>query len=151
MLQEAGYPQGEFDDLSTEHEKALGRMVAEKYETDFFMLDKYPLSVRPFYTMPCPNNPKLSNSYDFFIRGQEILSGAQRVHDVDLLTSRLKEFGMSASDDPTIKGYVDSFRHGAEPHGGGGVGLERVCMLFLDLQNIRHVCTFPRDPKRLGP
>jgi aspartyl-tRNA synthetase len=151
MLQDAGYDQGDYDDLSTENEKALGRMVADKYETDFFMLDKYPLDVRPFYTMPCPDNPKLSNSYDFFIRGQEILSGAQRVHDVELLTSRLKEFGMSAEDDASIKGYVDSFRHGAEPHGGGGIGLERVVMLFLDLQNIRHVCTFPRDPKRLGP
>lgn len=54
------------------------------------MLDKYPLAVRPFYTMPDPENPLLSNSYDFFIRGQEILSGAQRVHDVGMLTAAIE-------------------------------------------------------------
>lgn len=57
-------------DLSTEHEKKLGDLVAEKYGTDFFMMDKYPLDVRPFYTMPCPANPKHSNSFDIFIRGE---------------------------------------------------------------------------------
>ena len=51
----------------------------------------------------------------------------------------------------TIKAYVDSFRHGALPHGGGGVGLERVVMLFLGLGNIRKAAMFPRDPKRLFP
>jgi aspartyl/asparaginyl-tRNA synthetase len=56
-------------DISTPHEKALGKLVKEKYGTDFYMMDKYPLSVRPFYTMPDPENPELSNSYDVFIRG----------------------------------------------------------------------------------
>lgn len=58
------------DDLSTEHEKKLGDLVAERYGTDFFIMDKYPLEVRPFYTMPCPENPALSNSFDVFIRGE---------------------------------------------------------------------------------
>lgn len=57
-------------DLTTEHEKKLGDLVAEKYGTDFFMMDKYPLDVRPFYSMPCPSNPKHSNSFDIFIRGE---------------------------------------------------------------------------------
>lgn len=57
-------------DLTTEHEKKLGDLVAEKYGTDFFMMDKYPLEVRPFYSMPCPSNPKHSNSFDIFIRGE---------------------------------------------------------------------------------
>lgn len=57
-------------DLTTEHEKKLGDLVADKYGTDFFMMDKYPLEVRPFYTMPCPANPKHSNSFDIFIRGE---------------------------------------------------------------------------------
>lgn len=57
-------------DLTTEHEKKLGDLVADKYGTDFFMMDKYPLEVRPFYTMPCPTNPKHSNSFDIFIRGE---------------------------------------------------------------------------------
>jgi len=120
--------------------------VKQKYDTDFFFMDKYPLSVRPFYTMPCPDNPKLSNSYDFFIRGQEILSGAQRVHDPDMILERAKALGIDVDES-----YVNSFRHGALPHGGGGIGLERVVMLFLGLPNIRKASWFPRDPKRLSP
>jgi aspartyl-tRNA synthetase len=146
LLREAGVEQGDYDDLSTENEKKLGVLVAEKYGTDFFFMDKYPLDVRPFYTMPDPENPKLSNSYDFFIRGQEILSGAQRIHTVDLLEERAKAWGVDLE-----ASYVDSFKNGALPHGGGGIGLERVVMLFLGLPNIRKASWFPRDPKRLAP
>ena len=149
-------PQSPDEDLSTPNEKLLGRIVKAKYGTDFFMMDEYPLKVRPFYTMPHPKNPKLSNSYDFFMRGEEILSGAQRVHDVDKLLERCRTDGghgepMSEKAIESIKGYIDSFRHGALPHGGGGVGLERVVMLFLGLPNIRLASFFPRDPKRLAP
>jgi aspartyl-tRNA synthetase len=148
LLREAGVQQDEYEDLSTENEKKLGDIVREKYDTDFFFMDKYPLAVRPFYTMPDPNNPKLSNSYDFFIRGQEILSGAQRIHEPELLEERAKAWGIDLS---TIEEYVDSFRNGAQPHAGGGIGLERVVMLFLGLPNIRKAAWFPRDPKRLAP
>ncbi|GKY99310.1 hypothetical protein MPSEU_000886100 [Mayamaea pseudoterrestris] len=148
LLREAGVEQGDYEDLSTENEKKLGDLVAEKYGTDFFFLDKFPLAVRPFYTMPDPKNPQLSNSYDFFIRGQEILSGAQRIHDPDYLEERAKVHGIDLKD---IKAYVDSFRHGTQPHAGGGIGLERVVMLFLGLTNIRKSAWFPRDPKRISP
>jgi len=148
LLRDAGIDQDDYEDLSTVNEKKLGNIVREKYDTDFFFMDKYPLSVRPFYTMPCPENPKLSNSFDFFIRGQEILSGAQRVHEPDLIEERAKAWGIPLED---IKSYVDSFRHGAMPHGGGGIGLERVVMLFLGLPNIRKSAWFPRDPKRIAP
>merc|ERR1711957_300152 len=148
LLREAGVEQGDYDALSTLNEKKLGQIVKEKYDTDFFFMDKYPIAVRPFYTMPCPENDKLSNSYDFFIRGQEILSGAQRIHDPDMIEARAKVWNIPLND---IKAYVDSFRHGAPPHGGGGIGLERVVMLFLGLPNIRKSAWFPRDPKRLSP
>ena len=148
LLREAGVEQGDYEDLSTENEKKLGDIVREKYDTDFFFMDKYPLDVRPFYTMPDPENPKLSNSYDFFIRGQEILSGAQRIHDPELIEERAKSWGIDLS---TIQEYVDSFRNGAMPHAGGGIGLERVVMLFLGLPNIRKASWFPRDPNRLAP
>ena len=148
LLREAGVAQDDYEDLSTENEKKLGDIVKEKYETDFFFMDKYPLSVRPFYTMPCPENPKLSNSYDFFIRGQEIVSGAQRIHDPDLIEERARAWGIDLKD---IEPYVNSFRYGALPHGGGGIGLERVVMLFLGLPNIRKSAWFPRDPKRIAP
>ncbi|XP_006006252.1 aspartate--tRNA ligase, cytoplasmic [Latimeria chalumnae] len=148
MLRGTGVEMGDEEDLSTPNEKLLGRLVKEKYDTDFFILDKYPLAVRPFYTMPDPNNPKYSNSYDMFMRGEEILSGAQRVHDPQLLIERAKHHGI---DLEKIKSYIDSFRYGAPPHAGGGIGLERVTMLYLGLHNIRQTSMFPRDPKRLTP
>ena len=76
MLKEAGVAQGDLEDLSTESEKALGKLVKEKYETDFYMLYGYPAAARPFYTMLDPTDPNYTNSYDFFMRGEEITSGA---------------------------------------------------------------------------
>jgi aspartyl-tRNA synthetase len=158
LLREAGVTeevQGDYADLSTPVEKQLGDIVAEKFGTDVYFMDEYPACFRPFYTMPHPTDPKLSNSYDFFIRGQEITSGAQRIHDYKLLMERVKfcheqgEHGGPAPD--TIKFYTDAFKYGAFPHGGGGVGLERVVMLFLGLNNIRKGSYFPRDPSRIYP
>jgi aspartyl/asparaginyl-tRNA synthetase len=94
-------------------------MIKEKYNTDFFMLDKFPLAVRPFYTMPDPNRPGYSNSYDFFMRGEEIMSGAQRIHDPELLKQRAIEHGI---DPVTIEPYINAFKYGAPPHAGGGIG-----------------------------
>ena len=148
LLRDSGVDQGDLDDLSTENERKLGEIVREKYETDFFIMDEYPLSVRPFYTMPHPKDPTLSNSYDIFIRGQEILSGAQRIHVPELLLERAKAHGIPLD---SIQAYIDSFKHGALPHGGCGIGLERVVMLFLGLPNIRKASFFPRDPKRISP
>ncbi|KAJ3066292.1 Aspartate--tRNA ligase, cytoplasmic [Podochytrium sp. JEL0797] len=145
MLREAGIEIGDFDDMNTAQEVKLGQLVREKYNTDFYMLDKFPVAIRPFYTMPDPAREGYSNSYDFFMRGEEIMSGAQRVHDADLLEKRAKEHGVEIS---TIQAYLDAFKYGAPPHAGGGVGLERVVMLYLKLGNIRRTAMFPRDPKR---
>jgi len=148
MLRGAGVPMGDFEDLSTENEKVLGKLVREKYDTDFYILDKFPKLVRPFYTMPDPNDANYSNSYDFFLRGEEIMSGAQRIHDPDLLSHRAQECGVGLDG---IKDYVNSFRYGVLPHAGGGIGLERVVMLYLNLKNIRMSSMFPRDPSRISP
>ncbi|CAH6723363.1 asparagine--tRNA ligase, cytoplasmic [[Candida] jaroonii] len=150
MLRAAGKDVGDFDDLSTEDEKFLGKLVREKYHTDFYILDKFPLEIRPFYTMPDAENPKYSNSYDFFMRGEEILSGAQRIHDPVLLEQRIKEHEVNPNI-PGMREYIDAFTYGCAPHAGGGIGLERVLMFFLDLKNIRRASLFPRDPKRLTP
>jgi aspartyl-tRNA synthetase len=133
---------------STTNEKRLGQLVASKYNVDFFMLDKFPLCIRPFYTMPDPEDATWSNSYDFFVRGEEILSGAQRIHDPDLLADRAQACGVELV---SIAPYVDAFKYGAFPHGGCGIGLERLVMLFLNLGNIRRASLFPRDPTRLHP
>uniref|UniRef100_A0A6N2KJS0 aspartate--tRNA ligase n=1 Tax=Salix viminalis TaxID=40686 RepID=A0A6N2KJS0_SALVM len=148
MLKEAGVEIDPYGDLNTESERKLGQLVLEKYGTEFYILHRYPLAVRPFYTMPCYDDPKYSNSFDVFIRGEEIISGAQRVHAPELLAERAQACGIDVS---TISTYIDSFRYGAPPHGGFGVGLERVVMLFCGLNNIRKTSLFPRDPLRIAP
>ncbi|KAF8912715.1 hypothetical protein CPB84DRAFT_1811743 [Gymnopilus junonius] len=148
ILVEDGVPREDLDDFSTENEKRLGRLIKAKYDTDYYIIDKFPMALRPFYTMPDPEDPTLSNSYDFFMRGEEILSGAQRIHDAKLLSEKMMSKGV---DPETMKPYVDAFRMGCAPHAGGGIGLERVLMLFLKLNNIRRASLFPRDPKRLEP
>lgn len=150
LLRAAGKEVDDFEDLSTENEKLLGKIVREKYDTDFYILDKFPLAIRPFYTMPCPEDPRYSNSYDFFMRGEEILSGAQRVHDPELLKERMAAHEVDCTLDG-VNDYVDAFSYGCAPHAGGGIGLERVLMFFLDLKNIRRASLFPRDPRRLRP
>ncbi|THG93233.1 hypothetical protein EW026_g7952 [Hermanssonia centrifuga] len=150
MLREAGVRDddgeepSEEEDLSTAMERKLGALVKEKYGADYYILDKFPLEVRPFYTMPDPENPKLSNSFDIFLRGEEILSGGQRVHDAPMLEERMKVAGLEPE---TMIDYVNGFRWGCPPHGGGGVGLERIVMLFLKLGDIRWASLLPRDPK----
>jgi len=148
MLQGVGEKIEPFDDLTTPQEKKVGGLVAEKYQTDFYISDKYPATVRPFYTMPCPHDKRFSNSYDAFLRGEEITSGAQRIHDVDLLKKRAQEKGVPVE---SIAKYIQSFSMGAFPHGGAGIGLERVVMLFLGLDNIRKTSMFPRTPIRCEP
>lgn len=148
MLQAAGVAQEPLEDLSSEAEKALGKLVKEKYDTDFYMLYGYPVNARPFYTMIDPNDPNYTNSYDFFMRGEEITSGAQRVHDPEMLAERAAKHGIPVK---SIQGYVDAFKYGSQPHGGAGFGLERIVKFYLNLKNIRKCSMFPRDPKRLAP
>ncbi|KAF9481378.1 aspartate-tRNA ligase [Pholiota conissans] len=148
ILVEDGVPREGLDDFTTAQEKRLGVLIKKKYDTDYYIIDKFPMELRPFYTMPDPEDPTLSNSYDFFMRGEEILSGAQRIHDPKVLCEKMREKGV---DPDSMKPYVDAFRMGCPPHGGGGIGLERVLMLFLKLNNIRRASLFPRDPKRLEP
>lgn len=148
MLREAGVEQGDFDDLSTEVERKLGELVKARYGTDFFILTRFPSAVRPFYTMPEAEDDRYSNSFDVFMRGEEIVSGAQRVHDVEMLARRAEAKGIDVA---SLSSYLDAFRYGTPPHGGAGIGLERVVMLFLAAGNVRECSLFPRDPKRLTP
>jgi nondiscriminating aspartyl-tRNA synthetase len=150
MLNESGWrdehgkEMAEDEDMGTRDEIELGRLVREKYKTDYYILDKFPVPARPFYAMPDPLNPNLTNSFDIFLRGQEILSGGQRIHDAHTLLDNFKK----AKIDPlSMEDYVQGFEWGAPPHGGGGIGLERLLMLFLQLGDIRNSTLFPRDPK----
>ncbi|KAF2869390.1 hypothetical protein BDV95DRAFT_577222 [Massariosphaeria phaeospora] len=152
MLNESGWrdddgnPLDENEDMGTRDEVQLGRVIKQKLGTDYYVLDKFPANARPFYAMPDPNNPELTNSFDIFLRGQEILSGGQRIHDADMLLDKMNQLKI---DPQTMEEYIQCFQWGAPPHGGGGIGLERILMLLLNLGNIRHASMFPRDPKSL--
>ena len=98
--------------------------------------------------MPCKDDPNYTLSYDFFMRGEEITSGAQRIHDPVLLENRIKEMNIPVD---TLRDYINAFKFGAFPHGGCALGLERVVFLYFGLANIRNSSLFPRDPIRLNP
>ena len=134
------------EDLGTRDEIALGAVIKEKFKTDYYVLDKFPASARPFYAMPDPNDAKITNSFDIFLRGQEILSGGQRIHDAPMLNAKMEALKM---DPKTMQEYMTGFEWGAPPHGGGGIGLERILMLLLKLGDIRNASLFPRDPRSL--
>ena len=148
LLKAHGAVQDVNEDLDTLNEALLGKIVKEKYDTDFYILYRYPKSARPFYTMPDPEDDNFTNSYDAFIRGEEVLSGSQRVHTYDLLLSKVLEKKIQPE---TLKDYINAFKLGAPAHGGAGIGLERVVKLFTGLKNIKKCVMFPRDPKRLTP
>ncbi|RVX73222.1 hypothetical protein B0A52_02350 [Exophiala mesophila] len=154
ILKDAGVDTTEQDnfitDLTTAQEKKLGQLIRAKYDTDFYVLDEFPYSVRPFYTKRHPTNPNLSYSYDFFMRGEEIMSGAQRVNDADELEAAMREKGVDPNSDG-FADYVNAFRQGCRPHAGGGLGLNRIVQFFLGLDNVRQATPFPRDPQRLRP
>ena len=95
-----------------------------------------------------PKGKDSSSGFDAIYKGMEITSGGQRVHLPDLLIERLKSKKLNPKD---FKSYVDSFRYGAPPHAGWGLGLERLTMLILGLENIREAVMFPRDRDRTTP
>ncbi|KAM0714831.1 hypothetical protein Q7P37_009295 [Cladosporium fusiforme] len=152
MLNESGWrdddgnPLPENEDLGTRDEIQLGKVIKEKLGTDYYVLDKFPTSARPFYAMVDPYNPEVTNSFDIFVRGQEILSGGQRVHDAETLIAKMEKLKMDPS---SMEEYMEGFEWGAPPHGGGGIGMERILMLMLKLGDIRHATMFARDPRSL--
>jgi len=145
LLEERGkkLPWGE--DLDTESEKLLGKIVKEEFGSDLYFVVHFPLAIKPFYTMPFKD--KYSGSFDLGFKGVEIASGGQRIHDPKLLLKRIKHFDLNPDN---FEFYLKAFRYGMPPHGGFGLGIDRVIMQLLDLP-IREVVLFPRDRHRLTP
>ncbi len=139
-------PDGE--DIDSEGERLIGEYVKEQYGSDFVFLTQYPTAVRAFYSLPNKENPKLSESYDLVFRGLEIASGAERVHDPDQLVDIMRSRGL---DPDTFKDYIEIFKYGAPPHGGWGLGSERIVQKLLGLSSIKEAILYPRDVKRLAP
>jgi len=106
LIREAGGNQGDLDDLTTENEKMLGRVIKAKFGTDFYIVDKFPLGVRAFYTMPDPEDNRYGNAYDIFLRGEEISSGAQRCHNSQLLEQQVLKRKLQPE---SMKDYINCF------------------------------------------
>lgn len=134
--------------LDAEGEKLFSKYVKETYNSDFVFLTQYPISKRPMYTMPHNEIEGVTRSFDLIYKGLEITTGGQRIHEYDMLIENIKKFRLNPED---FKFYTDFFQYGMPPHGGFAIGLERLTMKILDLQNIREATLLPRDLKRMTP
>ncbi len=134
------------DDLGTEGEKLLGDIMKAK-GNEMYWIVEYPEEAKPFYIMEKDGTP-YSYSFDLDYKGQEISSGGQREHRYDRLVARMHKKGLNPE---AFKFYLDAFEYGMPPHGGWGIGVERLVQKMLDLPNIRETILFPRDRVRLVP
>ena len=136
------------NDLEPEEELLIGRYFKEEYNADFVFVTHYPSKKRPFYAMDDPADPRVTLSFDLLFKGLEITTGGQRIHDYQMLLTKMEARGMEPE---AIQSYLSIFKYGMPPHGGLGIGLERLTMRLLDEQNVRETTLYPRDVNRLEP
>lgn len=135
-------------DLEPEEEELIGKYFKEEYNAGFVFVTHYPSKKRPFYAMDDPEDTRYTLSFDLLYHGLEITTGGQRIHDLSMLEEKIQEKGMTEEG---LEQYLDAFRFGMPPHGGLGIGLERLTMQLLGEDNVREACLFPRDMSRLEP
>lgn len=135
-------------DLEPEEEVLIGRYFKEEFDSDFVFITHYPSKKRPFYAMDDPADPRFTLSFDLLFRGLEVTTGGQRIHDYQEILRKMENRGMSLEE---MEAYLMIFKYGMPPHGGLGIGLERLTMRLLNEQNVRETTLFPRDLNRLAP
>ncbi len=135
-------------DLEPEEEQLIGRYAKEEWGADFVFVTHYPSKKRPFYAMDDPEDERYTLSFDLLFRGLEVTTGGQRIHDYQMLLEKLEKRGMTEEG---LETYLDTFKHGMPPHGGLGIGMERLTMQLLGEENVRETTLFPRDLSRLVP
>ncbi len=146
ILEEMGKEVEYGEDYDTESERLLWEYVKQEYGADFFFVNRFPFKVKPFYVMK--EDDIWARSVDLLYRGLELSSGGQREHRYDVLVSQIREKGM---DPKSLEWFTKFFAYGAPPHGGFAVGIERLVMKMLNLNNIKEAVLFPRDPERVLP
>lgn len=146
ITKETGKDCTEEPDLEPEHERWLCEYSAKKHSSDFIFITNFPTSKRPFYTYRDEKDPTYTKGFDLLFRGVEITTGAQRIHDYDALISSLKEKGLNPEK---FSYYLQAFKYGLPPHGGFGMGLERLTQKLLGLSNVKEATLFPRDMNRI--
>ncbi len=135
-------------DLDPQDEAALCEYAKKEYNSEFIFIEKFPGLKRPFYAMDSKEDSKLAESFDLLFRGLEITTGGQRIHDYDQQVAKLKKYNIEPE---AIKTYLEIHKYGMPPHGGLGMGLERLVMKLCNLSNIRQASLFPRDINHLDP
>ena len=135
-------------DLEPEEEHLIGTLFKEEYDADFVFVTHYPSKKRPFYAMDDPEDTTFTLSFDLLFRGLEITTGGQRIHDYQMLRDKIAARGMTEEG---MEDYLSAFKYGMPPHGGLGIGLERLTMQLLGEDNVRETTLFPRDLSRLEP
>ena len=135
-------------DLEPEEEANIGRYFQEEYGADFVFVTHYPSKKRPFYAMDDPEDPRCTLSFDLLFRGMEVTTGGQRVHDYQAQVAKMEARGMHPEK---FRDFLTIHQHGMPPHGGLGIGLERLTMKLCGLENVREASLFPRDQSRLEP
>ena len=135
-------------DLEPEEEMLISRYAKEEWDADFVFVTHYPSKKRPFYAMDDPADSTYTLSFDLLFRGMEITTGGQRIHDYHELLAKMEKRGMT---DEGMEQYLSAFKHGMPPHGGLGIGMERLTMKMMNEDNVRETTLFPRDLSRLEP
>lgn len=135
-------------DLEPEEEVLIGRYAKEEWDSDFVFVTHYPSKKRPFYAMDDPEDPRYTLSFDLLYNGMEITTGGQRIHEYQKLLEKIESRGMTTEG---MEAYLMAFLHGMPPHGGLGIGLERLTMMLAGEENVRETTLFPRDLSRLEP
>jgi len=134
-------------DIDPEGERLISQWAKKTYDSDFIFLTHYSSNARPFYTMPSPD-PEYTESFDLIFRGVEIATGGQRIHNYAQLLANIKKHRLNPED---FKDYLEIFKLGLPPHGGWGLGSERIVQKILGLESVKEAILFPRDVKRLAP
>ena len=148
LMKKFKYKPQDMKDFDPTEEELLGKYAKKELGSDFIFITHYPSKKRPFYTMDDPNDPEYTLSFDLLFRGLEITSGGQRIHDYNEQVAKMEKLGM----DPSLfETYLMLHKYGAPPHGGLGLGLERLTMHLLGAKNVRETTMFPRDINRVTP
>ena len=135
------------DDLSPNAERELCKYAAEEHGTDCIFITDWKTVKRPFYSYPNDHDAAITNTFDLLCAGTEITSGGQRRHTYASMVEGIVSKGLDPAD---FGDYLSIFKHGMPPHGGFGLGLERLTMTILKLKNVREASLFPSDPKRIA-
>jgi nondiscriminating aspartyl-tRNA synthetase len=133
-------------DLEPQHERWLCEYSKKTWNSDFIFISHFPITKRPFYTFEDESDPGYAKGFDLLFRGIEITTGAQRIHDYDMLVASMQKKGLNPDK---FSFYLQAFKYGMPPHGGFGMGLERVTAKLLNLENVKEATLFPRDLNRI--